>query len=130
MLPLYLDGGTGADNEWMRLFLQNKIPQETQSTTLFINGPVQTTETLPLYINTPSGTEGAFVGRGNMNLYIDRDSEATATRMGLFMANYDTVQSISTFIKGSQVEPSSIQLYIHGSGGPITETTSLFTHGF
>jgi len=129
-LPLFIDAGTGSTNTSINLFLGNYPAQSNNELPLYTKGPDGSNDSMSLFIITPSGTDGAFVDRGNMNLYIDRASEAHAARMQLFLGNSKTLGTLNTFIEGAITAPSSIPLYVHGSGGPVTHNINLFTHGF
>ena len=133
MLPLYLDGGVAEIITNMPLFLGNYVPSVNNlpsGLSMYTSGPDSSTNSMTLYINTPSGTEDAFVERGRMNLYIARDSEAVAGRLGLYLENKHVPGILNTFIEGTILTPSSIPLYISGSGAPPSNNLKLYTHGF
>jgi hypothetical protein len=129
-LPLYIGTSAGSTNTSMNLFLDNHPKGDSGETTLYIEGPTGSNDSMPLFIITPSGTDGAFVERGSMNLYMDREFNSHATRMQLFLAQNKTIGSFNAFISGTVTVPSSIALYTHGSGAPPSDNIRLFTHGF
>lgn len=84
----------------------------------------------PLYITTPSGTEGSVPLSGIMNLVIWKDADSIAEWVPLVLSNGGSGNNnVNLYIYGNTVAESSTPLYMHG----IVQSTNnfnLYTHGF
>jgi hypothetical protein len=126
-IPLYLKAPIGTINEDMNLYLYNKIPQNNLP--LFMLGPSGINDDLNLYVRGLGTTDGAYPINNNMNLFMARESEATARSFPLFLQG-PTNNSLNAFMTGHMVAGSSVPLFVSGSGGPTFTDLEFYTHGF
>lgn len=84
----------------------------------------------PLYITTPSGTEGSVPLSGIMNLVMWRDYNSIADWTPLVLSNGGSGNdNIPLYIYGNTVGASSVPMYMFGVG-PMNKSAELYTHGF
>lgn len=84
---------------------------------------------LYFYIRGYGETDGALWKKSEMPLFIARDSESTTHSLPLFICQKQNTNTVDAIIAGHMVAPSSINLYIKGSGEPHN-TLKLYTHGY
>lgn len=127
MLPLYVKSGPVSDNTSMNLYLYNNpwTYINDSGIPLTIVGPdgIKASGAVPpegsvtnLYIRGYGETDGYYWNSGRMNLYIDRESEATASRLSLFMAQNETVESLNNFIHGHIAESTINRFFVISDG--------------
>jgi len=129
-LPLYLYAVDGSGNANMNLYLYNNPwTPANNSVSLVTVGPSGINNTTPLYVKGYGTTSGWYWKSGNMNMFIARDSEATASHMPLFVGQNAVTNTFNLVIEGTELANSSVPLYIYGSGTP-NANLEFYTHGF
>lgn len=130
-LNLYLMGQLeGIETSTMPLYIyQDNV--STNNVDLFIqNNWVLSSGEIDLFIQGPSGTDGAIPRSGGMNLFIARDYEGTSETVPLYILGpYEKAEEFNmTIIGGNSGLLESINIYMHGAQ-PVNKTVKLFTKG-
>jgi len=123
-------GYLGNPSSTMNLYLRNDNSVNSGIPLYLSNEWVSSTGIIPLYINTPSGTDGAVPFSGTMNLYLSRQYDGVLYSMPLYIAGPVTSTSgISMYISGEEsgVYGEAI-LYISGID-PEFSYVSMYTRG-
>jgi hypothetical protein len=136
-LPLYICAPNGSILTTMNLYLESE-PIPTKTMDLVIFGPSGINNFTYLYIKGlgADGLEAGTLSNGytpsntRMPLFMARDSESVERSMTLYLAQNNVINSLNNYICGHFVTPSSIPLYIYGSGLPETKTLKLYSHGY
>jgi hypothetical protein len=135
VLPLYIRAPNGQTSTHMNLYIENDNSSDNMID-LFVLGPSGINDITYLYIKglgigpDDGDNDGYYIQKGKMPLYIARDSEALENTIPLYIEQKTSNNAIQFYIDGVEVENSSIPLYLHGEGPPLTSTTKLYTHGF
>ena len=86
--------------------------------------------TMPLYLLAPTNSLIPTADSGNISLYTIADSGSAVNNLTLYVEQRGGENNLSGYMWGHSVFPSSIPLYIFGSGLPEHNTVELYTHGF
>lgn len=121
---------TGTDTDNIPLYIYNDN-QMTDSVSLFMkNEWVVSSGSLPLYITTPSGTEGSVPNSSTMPLYISRTSEGIDHQLSMYMAAPIAITSGLDFtILGSYSGVNdNVNLFLDGAAEEVNYM-EMFTKG-
>jgi hypothetical protein len=139
ILPLYMSAPNGISTNAMNLYLESYFNNINNDVDLVIFGPSGiNSDTTYLYIKG-LGSDGLEAGASSngytpsntrMPLFMARDSESVERSMSLYLAQNNNINTITNYICGCYIVPSSIPLYIYGSGLPETKKLKLYTHGY
>jgi len=97
-------------SSYMNLFLKNDNTIDTlrnnTNVDLFILGPSGINDNVDLYIRGDGITDDTIPSNGNMTLFMARDSESIEKSMPLYIATYEQIGDINTYIYGHGVANS------------------------
>jgi hypothetical protein len=130
-LNLFVKGPTGEEAQSLNLFLCNDTGI-AGSVDLFIkNAYTDANSGISLYIEAPSGTDGAIPISSVMPLFIARTSEALAGVIPLYLRTPEGQNSgTSLYIAGETTSASGIPLVMPNVYGTAIDGLRLYTHGF
>ena len=130
-VPLYTAGPPSeVTTTNMSLFIRRAYEWDDGDISLFINDTL-TWSGIPLFMQGPSGTDGAIPYSGEMYLYISRESEGVDYSMPLYVSGPDPDSGNATlFIEGGPSLHGDITLVIPNAIEEVTDDITLYTHGF
>jgi hypothetical protein len=99
----------------MNLFLENDTGYSNGISLYLANDYISTSGTLSLFVQSPSGTYGAVPYSGNMNMFMARNSEATAVGVNMYLKQLDISSgNFDMSISGANSFSNNINLYSYG----------------
>lgn len=130
-LPLYI---AGPDSEVvttnMPLFIRRAYEWIDDSIPLFVENTL-TWSGIPMFMQAPSGTDGAIPRSGELFLYIARSEESLIGDIPLYTSGPEPVyEEMEMFVEGGPSLHSQITLVMPDIVGPVSGDTPLYIHGF
>lgn len=130
IIPLFIDCHDPiSNNASMNLYLYNDNLVSSGVSLFVQNSYVLYSGSVPLYITTPSGTEGSVPYSGTMPLYLER-TEGTFHTIPLYIKTTEGYNNtVDLYINGITLASSGVNLYVSGISSS-NNTVKLFTRGF
>lgn len=152
---LYLEGaeGSGQYNNNINFIVKNELSESyTSSINTFLkaignsdgsithvdniplivyNNTELSSGTMSLFMNGPSGTDGAIPFSGSMNLFMNRQNESLSHNIQIYIPTpTQTTEDLNMYLDGQPRPTGIIPMYMFAGNSGIDDLVKLYTHGF